>query len=67
MLRGSPAEAHQLSLDKHRSKLRNELADLLAYTLKLANYASIDLEKAYLEKMQKNVGRNWPKERTLPD
>ncbi len=61
------SEAHQLALDKHRPKLRSELADLLAYTLKLANYADIDLEKAYLEKMQKNVGRTWPKERTLPE
>lgn len=59
-------EAHQRALDNHRAKLRSELADLLAYTLKLANYAGIDLEKAYLEKMQKNVERSWPKERTLP-
>ncbi len=60
-------EAHQLALDKHRAKLRSELADLLAYTLKLANCTGIDLEQAYLEKMQKNIGRTWPKERTLPD
>ena len=63
----TPDEAHQLALDKHRPKLRRELADLLAYTLKIANYAGIDLEKAYLEKMQTNIGRTWPKERTLPD
>ena len=59
-------EAHQLAIDTHRAKLRSELADLLAYTLKLANYTGIDLEQAYLEKMQKNIGRSWPKERTLP-
>jgi len=63
----SPAEAHQLALDKYRPKLRGELADLLAYIIKLANYAEIDLEKAYLEKMQLNIGRTWPKTRTLPD
>ena len=62
----TPDEAHQLALDKHRPRLRSELADLLAYTLKIANYAGIDLEKAYLEKMQTNIGRTWPKERTLP-
>ena len=62
----SAQEAHQLAIDSHRTKLRSELADLFAYTLKLANYTGIDLEKAYLEKMQKNIGRNWPKERTLP-
>ncbi|GJM40491.1 MAG: hypothetical protein DHS20C20_07730 [Ardenticatenaceae bacterium] len=62
----SSSEAHQRSLDNHRANLRSELADLLAYTLKLANYAGIDLEQAYLEKMQKNVDRSWSKERTLP-
>ena len=62
----SPEEAHKLALESHRATLRSELADVLAYTLKLANYAGIDLEKAYLEKMQKNIGRSWPKERTLP-
>jgi NTP pyrophosphatase (non-canonical NTP hydrolase) len=46
--------------------LRNELADLLAYILKLANYTGIDLEQAYLEKMGHNIGRDWPSERTLP-
>ncbi|MEZ4589908.1 MAG: deoxynucleoside kinase [Chloroflexota bacterium] len=63
----SPEEAHQLALETHRATLRSELADVLAYTLKLANYAGIDLEKAYLEKMQQNIGRSWPKERTLPN
>ena len=59
-------EARKKSLDKHRAALRAELADLLAYTLKLANYADIDLEQAYLEKMRTNLGREWQKERTLP-
>ena len=62
----TPEQAHQMAIDTHRAALRSELADLLAYTLKLANYTGIDLEKAYLEKMQKNVDRSWPKERTLP-
>jgi deoxyguanosine kinase len=62
-----PSEAHHAALEKHRPQLRSELADLLAYTLKLANYAGIDLEKAYLEKMQANIGRSWPQDRTLPD
>ena len=65
---GRPAnEAHQITLNAHRATLRSELADLLAYTLKLANYTGIDLEKAYLEKMQKNIDRSWPQERTLPE
>ncbi len=62
-----PRVAHHAALEKHRPQLRSELADLLAYTLKLANYAGIDLEKAYLEKMQANIGRSWPQERTLPE
>ncbi|MFN2137451.1 MAG: deoxynucleoside kinase [Candidatus Promineifilaceae bacterium] len=58
---GRPAaEAHAEALAQYRGQLREELADLLAYTLKLANYAGIDLEKAYLEKMRTNIGRDWP-------
>jgi deoxyguanosine kinase len=56
----SAEEARQQALDTHREGLRDELADLLAYTLKLANYADIDLEQAYLDKMRRNVGREWP-------
>jgi len=58
--------AHRESVEKHRATLRGELADLLAYTIKLANYTGIDLEQAYLEKMKKNLARTWPTERTLP-
>jgi deoxyguanosine kinase len=63
----SPAEAHQEALNRHRVSLRSELADLLAYTLKLANHAGIDLEQAYLDKMKQNLGRDWSKDRTLPE
>ncbi|MCB8968324.1 MAG: deoxynucleoside kinase [Ardenticatenaceae bacterium] len=62
----SPNDAHQEAVNRHRASLRSELADLFAYTLKLANYAGIDLEQAYVEKMRKNIGREWPSERTLP-
>ncbi len=36
-----------------------EMADVLAYLLKLANYLGVDLETAYLEKMRLNQGRTW--------
>jgi deoxyguanosine kinase len=62
----SPEEARQEAVNKHRANLRSELADLLAYTLKLANYTGIDLEQAYLDKMRHNISRDWPAERTLP-
>jgi deoxyguanosine kinase len=62
----SPEEARQEAVNKHRANLRSELADLLAYTLKLANYTGVDLEQAYLDKMSHNIGRDWPGERTLP-
>lgn len=42
-----------------RDALREELADCLAYLIKLANYAGFDLEDAYLEKMQINRDREW--------
>lgn len=63
----SPAAAHQEAINRHRASLRSELADLLAYTIKIANYTGIDLEQAYLDKMKQNLGRDWPKERTLPE
>ena len=47
------------STQNSQAALREELADCLAYLLKLANYAGIDLEKAYLEKMQINRKREW--------
>ena len=40
--------------------LGEELADCLAYVLKLANYAGIDLQVAYVAKMRRNVTRAWP-------
>ena len=60
----SPEMARQEAVNKNRAKLRSELADLLAYTLKLANYTGIDLEQAYLDKMRHNIGRDWPGKKT---
>ena len=60
-------EAHDLVLSRHRAAIRNELADLLAYLLKISNYVGVDLEQAYIEKMEKNIGRSWSKHRTLPE
>lgn len=47
------------ALNTHRDGLQQEMADVLAYLLKLANYTGIDLEAAYLEKMDTNIGREW--------
>lgn len=63
----SPQEAHREAINRYRASLRSELADLLAYTLKLANYTGIDLEQAYLDKMKQNLGRSWPREHTLSE
>lgn len=51
--------AQQQALEKYRPSLSNELADLLASILKLANYTGIDLEQAYLDKMRQNIQRKW--------
>jgi deoxyguanosine kinase len=56
---GNRREAQDRALQEHLPHLREELADCLAYILKLANYTEVDLEEAYLEKMRTNVGRNW--------
>ncbi|MBL1162260.1 MAG: hypothetical protein D8M52_11245, partial [Chlorobi bacterium] len=47
--------------DDAQPALREEMADVLAYLLKLANYAGVDLETAYLEKMRRNQAREWPR------
>ena len=43
-----------------QAHLGEELADCLAYLLKLANYAEIDLQVAYVRKMRHNMTRTWP-------
>lgn len=47
------------ALDIHREDIGQELADCLAYIFKLANYTGVDLQRAYLEKMEKNLERTW--------
>lgn len=52
------ADQHQV-VARRLPALQSELADCLAYLLKLSNDLGIDLEEAYLDKMQANVGRTW--------
>lgn len=52
------------ALEEQRENLGQELADCLAYIFKLANYAGVDLEAAYLKKMEKNIDRTW---QSLPE
>jgi NTP pyrophosphatase (non-canonical NTP hydrolase) len=42
-----------------REHVGEELADCLAYLVKLANYAEIDLHEAYINKMRRNLNREW--------
>lgn len=44
-----------------REGLGEELVDCLAYVLKLANYAEVNLGEAYLAKMENNLSRDWRK------
>ena len=37
----------------------DELADVMLYLLQLASISGIDLEKAVLNKLEKNYHRNW--------
>jgi deoxyguanosine kinase len=59
---GNRREAHDRALDATRTDLQAELADALAYLLKVANDAGIDLELAYLRKMGENWQRSWQSE-----
>lgn len=61
----SAAEARQEALADYRERIQEELADTLAYLLKLSNYAGIDLERAYLDKMALNADRNWQDGRVM--
>jgi NTP pyrophosphatase (non-canonical NTP hydrolase) len=51
-------EMEELEARKH---VGEELADCLAYVIKLANYAEIDLHDAYINKMKRNLTREHPK------
>ena len=63
----SREDAHRLALARHRARIEEELADSLAYLLKLSNYAGIDLENAYLEKMTINAKRHWQNGHVVED
>ena len=49
------------AVEAARTHLGEELADCLAYILKLSNYGGIDLQEAYLRKMERNLTRTWHK------
>jgi len=46
---------------KDSQELGAEMADVTLYLLQLANITGIDLEKAVLEKLNKNYTRTWDK------
>ena len=52
-------QALETAVAEQETGLCSELADCLAYLLKLANYTGIDLESAYLAKMRANCDRTW--------
>lgn len=56
---GNRREAQDRALDTFREALQDELADALAYLLKMANDIGVDLEAAYLRKMRINWTRSW--------
>jgi NTP pyrophosphatase (non-canonical NTP hydrolase) len=57
---GNRQEAMDRALDAAKADLQEELADALAFLLKIANDSGIDLEAAYLSKMDRNLTRAWP-------
>jgi len=44
---------------KNEKEFSGELADVALYLLQLASVTGIDLEKAILDKLQTNYGRQW--------
>jgi deoxyguanosine kinase len=55
----SEVHARKNAIEQQRHAFESELADCMAYLLKLANYAGIDLETAYWRKMNENTQRRW--------
>ncbi|MBN1659363.1 MAG: deoxynucleoside kinase [Anaerolineae bacterium] len=53
------AVARSEALATRQPRLEEELADCMAYLLKIANYAGINLEAAYCAKMKLNQDRSW--------
>lgn len=53
------SDGQEAAVDEFREDLGSELADCLAYLLKIANRSGIDLNEAYLAKMTKNLNRTW--------
>jgi deoxyguanosine kinase len=49
---GCSEEMAQVAMTNVRHQLEEELAECMAYLLKMANYAGIDLEMAYVEQMK---------------
>jgi NTP pyrophosphatase (non-canonical NTP hydrolase) len=47
---------------KDRDALAGELADVALYLLQISSLAEIDLEKAILEKLERNYSRTWDAE-----
>jgi len=54
---GNRQEALDRATQQHLPELRQELADCLAFLLRLANYTGIDLEEAFLDKMKEKKRR----------
>lgn len=50
-------ETFESAIEGHRDVLKDELAELMAQLLNIANRAGIDLEQAYLDKMRQTIGR----------
>jgi NTP pyrophosphatase (non-canonical NTP hydrolase) len=54
--RKADSEISRLEAQEH---IGEELVDCLAYVIKLANYAELDLHEAYVNKMKRNITREW--------
>lgn len=55
----SESAAYQQALAENLDPLKAELADALAFLLKIANDLGIDLEQSYVSKMERNWDRTW--------
>lgn len=55
----SESAAYHQAVGENLEPLKAELADALAFLLKLANDLGVDLEQSYVSKMERNWDRTW--------
>lgn len=58
--RGQSDIAQEEALNTYKQIVGDELAEIMAFLLRIANTMDINLEQAYVRKMRQNIDHHWP-------